>query len=87
MSSEYPEITTVTSKGQITIPSRLRRQFGLEQGTKLLVVPTEHGLVLNKVDLPSIEEFRERVEIREGTIELTMEQINELVHEGREDGG
>ena len=84
MSTNHPEIATVTSKGQITIPSRLRREFGLEQGTKLMVVPTEHGLVLKKIELPSIEAFQERVQIREGTIELSMEQIDELVHEARQ---
>ena len=83
MSSEKPEVTTVTSKGQITIPSRLREQFGLEKGTKLVVVPTESGLVLQKLDLPSIEEFQRRVEERSETVELSIDEISELVHEGR----
>jgi antitoxin PrlF len=84
MSNEGPEVTTVTSKGQITIPSRLREQFGLEKGTKMMVVPTEYGLVLKKLELPSIEEFQQRVEERADDIELEMEEIEELVHEARE---
>jgi antitoxin PrlF len=64
MSTDDPEITTVTSKGQITIPSRLRKQFELEKGTKLMVVTTDYGLVLKKLELPSVEEFQERVEER-----------------------
>ncbi|MFC7076158.1 AbrB/MazE/SpoVT family DNA-binding domain-containing protein [Haloarcula halophila] len=84
MSTDEPELTTVTSKGQITIPSRLRDEFGLEQGTKLMVVPTEHGLMLKKLELPSVEEFQSRVEGRSGTVELSMDDINELVHEGRD---
>lgn len=83
MSTDNPEITTVTSKGQITIPSRLREEFGLEQGTKLMVVPTEYGLVLKKVELPSVEEFQQRVEERADEIELSMDEVNELVHEAR----
>lgn len=83
MSTDDPELTTVTSKGQITIPSRLREQFGLERGTKLMVVPTEHGLVLKKVDLPSVEEFQKRVEQRAGTVALSTEEINQLVHDAR----
>ncbi|WP_255193894.1 AbrB/MazE/SpoVT family DNA-binding domain-containing protein [Natronobeatus ordinarius] len=83
MSTDDPEVTTVTSKGQITIPSRLRKQFGLEKGTKLMVVPTDYGLVLKKIDLPSVEEFQKRVEQRAGTVELSMEDVDQLVHEAR----
>lgn len=86
MSTDNPEITTVTSKGQITIPSRLREEFGLEQGTKLMVVPTEYGLVLKKVELPSVEEFQRRVEARADEVELSMDDVNELVHEARSSG-
>ena len=84
MGTDDPEITTVTSKGQITIPSRLRKQFGLEKGTKLMVVPTDYGLVLKKLELPSVEEFQQRVEERAETVDLSMDEINELVHEARE---
>lgn len=84
MTSDDPEVTTVTSKGQITIPSRFREQFGLENGTKLMVVPTEYGLVLKKLDLPSVEEFQQRVEERADEIDLPLEEIDELVHEARE---
>lgn len=83
MASDEPEVTTVTSKGQITIPSRLREQFGLEQGTKLMVVPTDYGLVLKKVDLPSVEEFQQRVENRADTLDLSLEEVSQLVHEAR----
>jgi len=83
MSTDEPEITTVTSKGQITIPSRLREEFGFDRGTKLMVVPTENGLVLKKIELPSVEEFQQRVEERDGEIDLSMEEIDDLVHEAR----
>jgi len=85
MASNEPEVTTVTSKGQITIPSSLREQFGLEQGTKLMVVPTEYGLVLKKVDLPSVEEFQQRVEERAKAVDISSENVSKLVHEARGD--
>ena len=84
MSTDVPEITTVTSKGQITIPSRLRKQFGLEKGTTLMTVPTDCGLVLKKLELPSVEEFQQRVEERAETVNLSMDEIDGLVHEARE---
>lgn len=79
---EKPEIATVTSKGQITIPSSLRERYEIGEGDRLLAVPTEHGIVLKKIELPSVEEFRERVEERER--DLNMDEIDELVHEARE---
>jgi antitoxin PrlF len=87
MSVDDPKIITVTSKGQITIPSRLREQFGLEQGTKLMIVPTDYGLVLKKLDLPSVEEFQRRVKKRAERVDLSMEEVNELVHEARGSDG
>jgi AbrB family looped-hinge helix DNA binding protein len=83
MASDEPEVTTVTSKGQITIPSQLRDEFGLEQGTKLMVVPTEYGLMLKKVELPSVEEFQQRVEERSDTTSLSLDDVSDLVHEAR----
>ena len=85
MSTDEPEITTVTSKGQITIPSRLREQFGLGKGTRLMVVPTEHGIILKKLELPSVEEFQQRVERRSSDDDLSMEEIDQLVHDARDD--
>lgn len=83
MASDEPEVTTVTSKGQITIPSQLRDEFGLEQGTKLMVVPTEYGLMLKKVELPSVEEFQQRVQERSDTTSLSLDDVSDLVHEAR----
>ena len=83
MSANDPELTTVTSKGQITIPSQLREQFGLERGTKLMVVPTDYGLVLKKVDLPSVEEIQDRVERRAETVDLSAADVDQLIHDSR----
>ena len=37
MDTDNPEVATVTPKGQITIQSRLREQFGLQPATKLIM--------------------------------------------------
>lgn len=84
MSTDELEVATVTSKGQITIPSRLREQFGLENGTKLLVVPTDDAIVPKKIELPSVEAFRRRVEARSDGVDRSMDEIDQLVHEARD---
>lgn len=83
MSADEPEMTKVTSKGQVTIPSRLREEFGYDKGTRLMVVPTEYGLVLKKIELPSVEEFQDRVRERADKTDLTLDEVTQLVHEGR----
>ena len=85
MGTDRPDIATVTAKGQITIPSRLREQFGLEQGTKLIVVPTDNGMVLKKLEFPSVEEFQQRVEERAETGDLPIEEVTQLVQDARSD--
>ena len=48
---EKPEIATVTSKGQITIPSSLRERYEIGEGDRLLAVPTEHSPQKDRVTL------------------------------------
>lgn len=38
--------TTVSSKGQVTIPAALLRELNLQPGTHLLVVPVRDGVML-----------------------------------------
>ncbi|MGH3909020.1 MAG: AbrB/MazE/SpoVT family DNA-binding domain-containing protein [Pseudonocardiaceae bacterium] len=38
--------TTVSSKGQVTIPAALLRELHLQAGTQLLVVPVRDGVLL-----------------------------------------
>ena len=38
--------TTVSSKGQVTIPAALLRELDLQPGTQLLVVPVRDGVML-----------------------------------------
>lgn len=35
----------VTRKGQTTIPAELRRKYGIEEGTRLVVVDTGEGIL------------------------------------------
>ena len=38
--------TTVSSKGQVTIPAALVRELDLQPGTQLVVVPVRDGVML-----------------------------------------
>lgn len=47
-----------TTKGQIVIPSWLRKQFGIEDGTKAMVQATPDGILLKPVTAALIRKGR-----------------------------
>ena len=47
-----------TTKGQVVIPVWLRRQFGIEEGTKASVTATEEGILLKPITRAYIKSLR-----------------------------
>jgi AbrB family looped-hinge helix DNA binding protein len=45
------ELTTLSQKGQVVIPSEVRRKMGLKEGTKFLVIGLEDVIVLRRLQL------------------------------------
>lgn len=50
--------TTVSSKGQIVIPSALRQKLGLKTGTRLAIACEEHHLILQPITEQFIDSVR-----------------------------
>jgi AbrB family looped-hinge helix DNA binding protein len=44
-----------TTKGQVVIPARLRKQFHIENGTRAIVTATEEGILLKPVTRHAID--------------------------------
>jgi AbrB family looped-hinge helix DNA binding protein len=51
------EVSTVTTKGQLVIPSKLRRKYGIRKGTQVAFVEEKDRLVLQ----PLTREFLDRL--------------------------
>jgi len=49
------ETVTVTSKGQITIPSKLRRKLGMVKGEKLMIV--REGDAIKLIPVPKLSKL------------------------------
>lgn len=49
------EAVTVTSKGQVTIPSRLRKELNIEEGEKLLVI--SEGNAIKMIPIPKLSKL------------------------------
>jgi AbrB family looped-hinge helix DNA binding protein len=45
------ELTRLSQKGQVVIPTQVRRKMGLKEGTKFLVVGLEDIIVLRRLQL------------------------------------
>lgn len=44
------EIVNVSSRGQIVIPEKVRKHFGIRQGSRLILIEKNDTLVLSKED-------------------------------------
>ena len=49
---------TITSKGQVTIPKRIRKQLGVELGDKVTFIVNESGTVEVRPMMYTIEDLR-----------------------------
>jgi len=43
------ETASVTSKGQLVIPARLRRRYGIKPGTKIRFIERDHEILIQPV--------------------------------------
>lgn len=49
-----PELVSFTTKGQVVIPQRLRREYEIEEGTKAIVSTTPEGILLQPVTAAAV---------------------------------
>ena len=48
-------ITKISTKGQIVIPSEIRKELGLEIGSSVLVTKMQDFVLLKKVNVPDVK--------------------------------
>ncbi len=70
------EEVVVTRKGQTTIPAKLRKKYGIQEGARLKVEDTGDGILLKK--LPGILDLG-----GSGSKEATVEEMKRLLDEMR----
>lgn len=67
--------TTLTSKGQVTIPKELREKLDLQKGDKLVLVEENGNIILRKVSLEEVR--RKALDNYESGDTLTHEEVFE----------
>ena len=80
------ESAYVTSKGQVVVPARLRRRFGIQAGTRLSFTE-EHGrMVVQPVTREFISSFRGLFKLKPGEKSAVQELLEDRAKErARED--
>ncbi len=54
---ETLEVTSLSSRGQVVIPQRLRDRLHLHEGEKFIVIGEDDTIVLKKIQVPSFKGF------------------------------
>ena len=54
---EIIDVTSISSRGQIVIPQRLRDKMKIQEGEKFVVIGEEDTIVLKKLEVPSFKGF------------------------------
>lgn len=81
------ELITMSSRGQISIPSEIRKKMDLEKGSKLLVYQKNNELYLRKIDPEALEksfsEILKPIQKRSKEKGLSPSDAEEIVEETR----
>ena len=67
------DVATVTAKGQIVIPARLRRQLGIRKGTKISIQREKHNLILQPLTEDYIRSLRGSLKGEPSLLEALLE--------------
>ena len=51
-------ITKISSKGQVVIPSEIREKMNLEEGNLLIISDSDGSICMKKIELPKIKSWK-----------------------------
>jgi AbrB family looped-hinge helix DNA binding protein len=72
MNSSY-----VTSKGQLVVPSKIRRRYGIKPGTRINFVEEGDRIIFQPVTREYIKSFRGMFKLRPGEKSVVQEHLEE----------
>jgi AbrB family looped-hinge helix DNA binding protein len=83
----HPETSCVTTKGQIVIPARLRRQFNVKQGTRVVFEQKKDGWMVRPITTETIDALRGMLKTKPGEKPVTQQLLEERdADRNREEG-
>jgi AbrB family looped-hinge helix DNA binding protein len=67
------QVSTVTTKGQLVIPAKLRRKYSIRKGTQVAFVEEENRLVLQPLTPEFIKSLRGSLKTVPSALKLLLE--------------
>jgi AbrB family looped-hinge helix DNA binding protein len=67
------QISTVTTKGQLVIPAKLRRKYAIRKGTQVAFVEEENRLVLQPLTPEFVKSLRGSLKAAPSALKLLLE--------------
>ncbi len=55
------EVTSLSSKGQVVIPDRIRKILGLSTGRKMMVITDGSNLLFKPLEEPKLDSFKKLI--------------------------
>lgn len=81
MTTEIVEMGTISSRGQIAIPSDIREEMGLEEGSRVLFVLGDNTLLIKKITTKTFAEITKP--LREAKKKIEESEVVDLIHRHR----
>ena len=70
-------ISTVTTKGQLVIPSKLRRKYGIRTGTRVAMIEEESRIILQPLTRDYIRRLRGSLKGEPSALKILKEGRNQ----------
>ncbi len=85
MTTEEPEVTTISEKGQVVIPQSIRKELGIKPKNKFLVYGKGDTIIMKKLVLPDLKKEWEDIFklMDKKQIEMSDEEIHKEIAAAR----
>ena len=85
MKNEIFEMGSISSRGQIAIPSNIRKNMGLEEGSKVLFILEQDTLIMKRVTSETFANITKPLKEEAKKTGLKESEINNIVHKLRKE--
>ena len=86
---EKPEVTKLSSRGQVVVPQVLRNKLGLEEGQQFVVIGEGDTLIFKKMEMPTMAKIKRLLEMSRRYAKqagLTPKHVENAVKKVRREG-
>ncbi len=79
--TQEPEITTISEKGQVVIPQSIRKELGIKPKNKFLVYGKGDTIIMKKLDIPDLKKEWDEIfrQMDKKALKLSEEEIQKEI--------